>query len=366
MGSGGASLPVGSAIPSLVRWGASCDADLVFRAIATFGPRSAPALATELGVPVRRVEAALAELRAFGAAMSVIDGRRGRRPAPVWTARPPADVVTMLRSRRLRPVDPQAQARAHYRAVASLADRAGAASRLLAGPGPTAGLLGEGVRYLATRAAARNRLVELMAVERREHLAINTEQAFDAESARAAAPVHQQISRRGVGLRVIGLPPADRDLHVGAVLLEQPRCRYRETPRPPLKLVVVDHRVAFFPADPRDLDRGYLEVSQPGVVRALVMLFEHHWFDAVDPRDHGVREVALSARERDLIGLLADGHTDASAAARLRISMRSVTKIVRGLMDRFGVDNRFQLGLALGAARVARPTNRLTTAAKES
>jgi hypothetical protein len=28
-----------------------------------------------------------------------------------------------------------------------------------------------------------------------------------------------------------------------------------------------------------------------------------------------------------------------------------VTTILRGLMDRFGADNRFQLGLALGALR---------------
>jgi DNA-binding NarL/FixJ family response regulator len=39
----------------------------------------------------------------------------------------------------------------------------------------------------------------------------------------------------------------------------------------------------------------------------------------------------------------------------MRISTRSVTKIMRNLMDRLGVENRFQLGLALGAARAAHP-----------
>ena len=63
----------------------------------------------------------------------------------------------------------------------------------------------------------------------------------------------------------------------------------------------------------------------------------------------------LSAREQTLVDLLALGHTDVTAASHLRISARSVTNTLRRLMDRLGVDNRFQLGLALGAMRAARP-----------
>ncbi|POX64485.1 hypothetical protein C3492_05480 [Streptomyces sp. Ru62] len=56
----------------------------------------------------------------------------------------------------------------------------------------------------------------------------------------------------------------------------------------------------------------------------------------------------LDERQRMLIHLLLAGHTDASAAGRLGISSRTVTNILRSLMDRLGVDNRFQLGVALG------------------
>jgi LuxR family transcriptional regulator, transcriptional regulator of spore coat protein len=66
-----------------------------------------------------------------------------------------------------------------------------------------------------------------------------------------------------------------------------------------------------------------------------------------------VPKITLSARERELISLLAEGHTDASAAEILQISPRSVTNILRSLMDRLGVENRFQLGLALGFLRQA-------------
>jgi LuxR family transcriptional regulator, transcriptional regulator of spore coat protein len=68
---------------------------------------------------------------------------------------------------------------------------------------------------------------------------------------------------------------------------------------------------------------------------------------------HGLRKITLSDRERELISLLAQGHTDVSAARHLGISARSVTNILRSLMNRLGVENRFQLGLALGFQRKA-------------
>ncbi|GAB2942365.1 helix-turn-helix domain-containing protein [Streptomyces heilongjiangensis] len=57
----------------------------------------------------------------------------------------------------------------------------------------------------------------------------------------------------------------------------------------------------------------------------------------------------LDERQRKLVALLLAGHTDASAAGRLGVSPRTVTNILRSLMDRLGVDNRFQLGVALGS-----------------
>ncbi|WP_433303985.1 helix-turn-helix domain-containing protein [Actinoplanes sp. CA-030573] len=61
--------------------------------------------------------------------------------------------------------------------------------------------------------------------------------------------------------------------------------------------------------------------------------------------------IILSERERELVSLLSQGHTDQEAAEHLGISPRSVTYLLRALMDRLGVDNRFQLGLALGLLR---------------
>jgi DNA-binding NarL/FixJ family response regulator len=57
-----------------------------------------------------------------------------------------------------------------------------------------------------------------------------------------------------------------------------------------------------------------------------------------------VPELSLAPCETTVVTLLTQGHTDASVARELRISERSVTNIVRSIMDRVGVDNRFQLG----------------------
>jgi len=348
-----APIPLGAAVPSLARWGLTSDADLVFRTITSIGPRTARELARELGLPARRMDDALAELHEVDAVVAIPDGR-SRAHTPVWRAQPSAEVVAALRARRSRPVDREAQARSHQAVVSALAEHVGAAVAAFAAP-PIRGQFGEGVRYLPTRVLTRQRLAELTVVQRREHLAINTEQAFEAEAARAAAPLGRQLVERGVRVRVLGLPPADRDLHVDPGLFDSPSLAYRETPTTPMKLIVVDRKFAFFPVDPDDFERGYLEISQPGVVRALVYLFEQHWATATDPRECGVPQIVLTDRERQLIALLAGGCTDLEAAAHLRISARSVTNIMRTLMDRFGVDNRFQLGLALGAARVASP-----------
>jgi DNA-binding CsgD family transcriptional regulator len=269
----------------------------------------------------------------------------------IWVTPPPDRVIAALRSRRLRPVDPEAQVHAHLAAVARLPEPVAD----LPAMATVGGRLGDGIRYLATRQLTRRRLAELMPVERYEHLAINTEQAFEPASASAAEPLGRSLLERGVRVRVLGLPPVNGDAHVDRALFGRPFFGYREAARMPMKLIVIDHRVALFPVDPRNFERGYLEISQPAVVRALVGLFDQHWTSATDPRTRAMPDFALSDRERHLIALLAQGHTDASAAAQQHISARSVTNILRGLMDRFGVDNRFQLGLALGAARAAEP-----------
>jgi DNA-binding CsgD family transcriptional regulator len=96
-------------------------------------------------------------------------------------------------------------------------------------------------------------------------------------------------------------------------------------------------------------------VALAPVVAAHVDLSERRWEAAREPPDAAF-PAPLRPRERALIALLASGHTEIDAARELRISRRTVTNVLRGLMDRLGVDNRFQLGLVLGERYGIRPS----------
>lgn len=329
---------VGPPVPSLVHWGKSADADLVYRTVVVFGPGTTNEIAQELGLPARRVAAALDELADIDAVSCRAGGspRRGR----VWSARAPGTVLAGLRRRRFPPL-PARVSRGHGDIVGELPPTSSAS-----------------VRYLPSRAQARARLAELNAVSQHEHLAMNPEPVFDTEAAAPAVSLDRLVLGRGVPMRVLGVHAADPDplIRHGREPGEA-RPDYRVTGSVPLKLIVVDRTIALFPIDPGNAERGYLEINQTPVVTALVNLFEQHWDAARDPWELAARRLALSPREHALVRALARGDTDARAAHELRISLRSVTNTLRGLMDRLGVDNRFQLGLALGALGVVSTPN---------
>jgi DNA-binding CsgD family transcriptional regulator len=322
----------------------------VYRTLLTFGPGTRRVLGTELAMPVRRIDDALAELSASGAVTASADERSAARRSPTWIAAPPDLVVAALRARRLCLADGRALAESHRRVVRGLREQLSALP--LSGPA-LGGMLDDRVRYLRTRELTRARYAELL-TGRRETLTINPEQAFDVEAARTGAAFDQRLIRQGTRMRILGVPPADRDT-LDPAEPRHPAYQVREALRVPLKLFVLDRSVALLPADPDNVDRGYVEIGHPGVVAALVELFERHWTSAADPGVGAVTPIVLSAREQTLVDLLALGHTDVTAASHLRISARSVTSTLRRLMDRLGVDNRFQLGLALGAMHATRP-----------
>ncbi|MCA2213804.1 helix-turn-helix transcriptional regulator [Jidongwangia harbinensis] len=344
-------VPIGAAVPSLARWGLSIDADLVFRTLTTFGPRSARTLASELGLSRGRVDDGLTQLYECGAAIPLGDGR-----APQWQSRPPDEVVQSLRARRLRAPNPTAAVRRH-RAVFDLLNARLSGVGVPLNPA-LAGTVADGVRYLPSRETTRRRLAHAMLNERHEHLVINNEESDTADTTNVL-PFDESRYRRGVTFRIIGQPPLDGDMVQPAPeperVLRIPSYLFRESLDTPLKLFVCDRRTAFVPADPGDVERGYLEITQPEVIQTLIDVFESRWAYAVDPGPLGVPAIALTQREHDLVNLLALGHTDVTAAQELLISARSVTNTLRTLMDRLGVDNRFQLGLALGAMRVTAP-----------
>lgn len=324
--------------PSLVRWGLSPAADLVYRALLRSGPSTANGVQHHLGMAAGRVAEAIAELVATGAVRSQPGTARQDTG---WVAVPVSTLSTTLAAtlRRDRPhTVPLTAADRHRRTRHLVPD-----------------VLGDEMRHLPSRALTRTRLAELNAVVGHEHLASNPEPIFAADMARPAVAMDRMVLSRGVPMRVLGVHGMESDPMVQHGREPQEASpRYRVADEVPMKLIVVDRKVALFPVDPGDLERGYLEVSQASVVSALVALFEEHWQSAREA-PQPLPRINLSPRERALVTLLAEGLSDADAAERLKLSRRSVTYTLRGLMDQLGVENRFQLGLALGAAGVVDP-----------
>jgi DNA-binding CsgD family transcriptional regulator len=207
------------------------------------------------------------------------------------------------------------------------------------------------VRHWVSRPLTRRRVAHLVAAERHEHLTINTEPVLTSETIAAARPLDRSVIDRGIRARVLGLPPGDGDRSTAHLAeLGGGGGMYRELNDLPLKLMVFDRRVALFPADPLNFEAGFIEVDDPPVVQALCGIFDRLWMQGRDPHRQGVTPITLTPREQALVALLSAGHTDVSAANELKLSVRTVAYTMREMMDRLGVENRFQLALLLGAA----------------
>jgi sugar-specific transcriptional regulator TrmB/DNA-binding CsgD family transcriptional regulator len=123
----------------------------------------------------------------------------------------------------------------------------------------------------------------------------------------------------------------------------------RTYPNLPMKLAICDDRQAMIPLrvdDPGSED--VLIVHTSPLLEALRMLFEAVWERAVPIGPPGSLEadrVSGSQQDRDLLMLLAGGLKDQAISRQLGVSLRTVQRRIRGLMDKLGAETRFQAGL---------------------
>ena len=318
----------GVPVPALARHGLSVHADLVYRYLYMFGEEEPVKLSAALGLAPGQTGPALEELAACGAVSS---DRRRRK----WRAHEPAAFLGALRERRAR----LAIARRGLVRNLSMADITGVRAEDLTGAAPMVDL-----------SRAVGRFDEVITNATDEFLAMNPEVAFSAASIRSAAPRDRSALANGVHARSLGVPAAEEDeSHEYASELAAYDVAYRESPQLRLKLWIVDRRTAFFPMDPSaNFRSGVWEISEPAVVAELVGFFERGWDEAA-PQPAGWRPPqGLTDRERAVLAALVQGDTDDAVARRLRLSSRTVRYVIRDLMDRYQVQTRFQLGLAVG------------------
>lgn len=166
---------------------------------------------------------------------------------------------------------------------------------------------------------------------------------------KAARELDGELLDRGVMQQVLYLDAvrADRTtMEYGRWMLGR-GAEIRTAATLPPRMVIVDHNVAMLPLDIEDFAAGAIVVRSSGIVSALVALFELAWakatpLDATLPRHPGT---GLSRPDRELLLMLATGMTDAAAAKRLGVSLRTVRRRVNGLMGMLGANSRFEAGI---------------------
>lgn len=123
--------------------------------------------------------------------------------------------------------------------------------------------------------------------------------------------------------------------------------RARVLPGVPVKLTIVDRRVALIslPCTDVDVNTAILVVHPSSLLTALVGLFEVSWRTAFPMHVTAAAPCPLRPIHQRLLGLLATGVTDETAAELLGISRRTLTRHMEHLMARAGTTSRFQLAL---------------------
>lgn len=202
----------------------------------------------------------------------------------------------------------------------------------------------EAVVRLSSLDSIRDRLAVLAENCRTECLSFSPgKQAPDAIE--ASKPLNEAALARGVTIRFVYVDSVRHDVATRdyARWLAERGGEARTVPVVPHQMVVVDREVAILPDQ---VEGGALEVHSPGVVAALISHFETVWAHG-QQLGHETDQDAdgLTAQQRELFRLLAGGDTDATAARKLDVSLRTVRRMMAELHERLGARSRLEAGV---------------------
>ncbi|MFG1811166.1 LuxR C-terminal-related transcriptional regulator [Streptomyces sp. NPDC049040] len=119
----------------------------------------------------------------------------------------------------------------------------------------------------------------------------------------------------------------------------------------PYDLLIFDRHTALLAADPEDPGRSLAVVVGAVLVKSYIALFEDFWLRAVmldgaqPAAERGSSDV--TAQERAVIRLMADGLSDDQIARKLGVHRRTVQRAIAKLMERLHATSRFEAGMKL-------------------
>jgi DNA-binding CsgD family transcriptional regulator/sugar-specific transcriptional regulator TrmB len=214
------------------------------------------------------------------------------------------------------------------------------------------------VEQLIGVAAVRERIKELAPKVESEVLNFLPDGAQASDTIDASSPLDRSLLERGVRIRSIFLDSFRNDPKTLAYArwLTDLGGEVRTIPALPMRMLVYDRQLGIVPIDVEDTSAGAVLLQGPGLIAALIALFEQVWANAKPldaSRRHRVAKTSddkPSSQERELLRLLAQGLTDELVARRLGVSVRTMRRVAADLMDRLGARSRFQAG-ALAMAR---------------
>ncbi|MFD0783980.1 LuxR C-terminal-related transcriptional regulator [Micromonospora azadirachtae] len=312
----------------LANLGLSAGAERVYRAMLDHPESGVDELTQLLGCSERELRDGLDALAELSLVRATRQGIRATRPQ--------AGLMTLLARAEAEVVARQQQIEATRATIAALAasyedrdDR-------------------EQILRLEGLDAVRERLTELAHLARSECLSFSTGGAQPTHAIAAEKPLNQLAIERGVSIRNVYQDSFRND----PATLEYARWMAgigglsRTVPTLPMRLVIVDREIALVPIDPDNSAAGAMELRGPGIVLGLCALFERVWESGTPFGDMPTRDDNnLLPQERELLRLLAEGHTDESAARRLAVSVRSVQRLMTAITERLDASSRFQAGV---------------------
>ncbi|MEV0238273.1 helix-turn-helix transcriptional regulator [Nonomuraea sp. NPDC050786] len=314
----------------LQQWGLYDNADAVYRVVLTQPGWDATRISAELGISEAQVQGAVDQL----VELSLLHRSAGvLRPA-----NPGIALHALLQRERTELLRHQERFVAVEETVNRLIDE-------------YSELCAAGIRHGCDRLdgprAVKARMEALACQARFECLSMepgaHSEEALDSSRA-----IDDVLLDRGVAIRAIYQESACNHPSTLAFIrwLTQRQGEVRVVPTLPLWITIFDREVALVPVDPREVDKGVVEVFGAGFLTALVALFEQSWNSAACV---GVEvphcEDGVTAQERELLRLLAQGLTDECVSKKLGIGLRTHRRIVADLMERLGARSRFEAGV---------------------
>jgi len=171
------------------------------------------------------------------------------------------------------------------------------------------------------------------------------------DALRAGLELDKMLLERGVTYQLVWPHSARRQAESVDYmrLIMEMGGQVRTAPMLPSRMIVLDRTVALIPL-PAEQGTGAAIVRDPVVLDFMSRIFEHIWDRARPVNSISYDDIVLSEIELALLNDLALGRTDESIARRLGIATRTLRRYLASLFERFGVETRFQLGVA--AARV--------------